>query len=122
MARVHPRFFDSHCLNQEWSVIRYLCPHPFKELRLGNGQDCCSTVFMPSAFFFGAMLDQAFTAGTIQVFFATSLVGGRHTVGQGQRCEEGVAVGEACFWRGALRGRSPRTREAACGRPPTDQK
>ncbi len=27
-------------------------------------------------------------------------------------------VGEACFWRGALRGRSPCTREAACGRPP----
>ena len=77
---------------------------------------------MPSALFFGAILDQPFTDGTIQAFFETSLVGGRHTAGQVHRCEEGAPVGEACFGRGALRGVSPRTREAACGRPPINQK
>ena len=70
---------------------------------------------MPSALFFGAMLEQPFTAGAIQAFFETWLVGGRHTAGQAHGCEEGAAVGEACFWTGALRGRSPCTREAACG-------
>ena len=39
--------------------------------------------------------------------------GGGGTEG-GDRC----GCGEAWFWRGALRGRSPCTREAACGRPP----
>ena len=64
------------------------------------------------------MLDQPLTAGTIQACFETSLVAGGHSAGQAHRCEEGTAVGEACFWTGALRGRSPCTREAACGRPP----
>jgi len=77
---------------------------------------------MPSALFFGAMLDQPSTAGTMLAFFETSLVGGRHTAGQAYRREEGAPVGEACFWRGALRGRSPCTREAACGRPSTKRK
>ena len=61
------------------------------------------------------MLDQLFTAGTIQACFETSLVGGRHTAGQAHGCEEGAQVGEACFCTGALRGRSPCTREAAYG-------
>ena len=57
------------------------------------------------------MLDQPLTAGTGQEFFATSLIGGGNTAGQAHRCEEGTPVGEACFCRGALRGRSPCTRE-----------
>ena len=39
---------------------------------------------------------------------------GRRGDGGGDWCGRG----EAWFWRGALRGRSPCTREAACGRPP----
>ena len=62
--------------------------------------------------FLGAMPDQPYTAGTVQAFSAMSLDGGRHTVGQGQRCEEGAAVGEACFWRGRCGGAAP-----AQGRP-----
>ena len=44
------------------------------------------------------MLDQPFTAGAIQAFFETSLVGGRHTAGQAHRCEEGAAVGVELQW------------------------
>ena len=56
------------------------------ELKLANGQDCCSTVFMPSASL-GTMPDQHFTVGAIKLFFETQLVGGRHTEGQSHLCE-----------------------------------
>ena len=53
------------------------------------------------------MLDQPFTAGAIQACFETSLVGGRHTAGQAHGCEEGAAVGEACFLDGGVAGAEP---------------
>jgi len=45
--------------------------------------------------------------------------GGRSEAGrQEDRKKRPGRLGEDWFWRGALRGRSPCTREAACGRPP----
>ena len=58
-----------------------------------------------------AMIRQPFTAGACEEIFENSFVGGRHTAGQAHRGEECAQVGEGWFCRGALRGRSPCTRE-----------